>query len=161
GQHFRVALASTHDDTLWVVWSSQRNSNWDLYARAYQDGKFGKEIRLTDAPGPDIWHRMTTDRKGRAWLVWQGFRDGRSDIFARCADGDGWHDPVKVSTSKANDWDPCIAADSKEDRVWVGWDTYEGENYGIRIRSLSGGPQPELGKVMIPEEMPLFSAHVS
>jgi hypothetical protein len=161
GQHFRVALAGTHDDTLWIVWSSQRNANWDLYARPYQDGKLGKEIRLTDAPGPDIWHRMTTDKKGRAWLVWQGFRDGQSDIFARCADCDGWHDPIKVSTSKANDWDPCIAADAKEDRVWVGWDSYETESYGVRIRSLSGGPNPKLGEVQIPEETPLFSAHVS
>ena len=33
GDHFRVALAGTHEDTLWVVWSSQRDHNWDLYAR--------------------------------------------------------------------------------------------------------------------------------
>jgi hypothetical protein len=161
GDHFRVAIASTHGEIFWIVWSSQRKGNWDLYARPYQGGKLGKEIRLTDNPGPDIWHCMTTDGRGRAWLVWQGFRDGQSDIFARCADGDGWHEVVKVSSSKANDWNPCVAADSKEDRVWVGWDTYEGGNYGIRVRSLSGGPKPKLGEVLTPEKTPLFGAHVS
>ncbi|MGH7221912.1 MAG: hypothetical protein ACRELF_01645, partial [Gemmataceae bacterium] len=28
GDHFRVALASTHGDTLWIVWASQRGHNW-------------------------------------------------------------------------------------------------------------------------------------
>ncbi len=161
GDHFRVALASTHDDTLWVVWSSQRQGNWDLFGRPYRDGKLGKEVRLSDARGPDVWHVMTTDRRGRAWLVWQGFRGGQSDVFARCADGDGWHEPVRVSVSTANDWNPSVAADSKEDRVWVGWDTYEGGNYGVRVRSLSGGPKPALGEILSPEPSPLFAAHVT
>jgi hypothetical protein len=161
GDHFRVALASTHNDVLWVVWSSQRDHDWDLYARPYKDGKLGDEVRLTDARGPDIWHRMTTDGHGRAWLVWQGFRDGQADIFARCADADGWHDPVRVSTSPANDWEPVVTADYKEDRVWVGWDSYDQGNYGVHVRSLSGGPSPQLGEVLVPEASPLFGAHVS
>src|SRR5262249_13315095 len=68
GDHFRVALASTRSDTLWVVWSSQRENNWDLYGRPYQNGKLGTELRLTEAAGPDIWHYMTTDQRGRVWL---------------------------------------------------------------------------------------------
>jgi len=161
GQHFRVALASTHGETFWIVWSSQRKGNWDLYARPYKDGKLGDEVRLTDAPGPDLWHRMTTDQRGRGWLVWQGFRDGQADIFARCVDAEGWHAPIKVSTSKGNDWDPCIVADSKEDRVWVGWDTYDRDTYNVRVRSLSGGPKPVLGEILCPEPSPLFAAHIS
>jgi hypothetical protein len=169
GQHFRVALAGTHNDTLWIVFARQEHTNgpnvtgtWDLYGRPYKDGKLGKEIRLTGGAGPNLWHRMTTDQRGRAWLVWQGFQGGQSDIFARCADGDVWHAPIKVSTSKANDWDPCIAADPKEDRVWIGWDTYDPGNYSIRVRSLSGGPAPKLGEVFAPAgHRQLFSAHVS
>lgn len=161
GDHFRVALASTHNDILWVVWASQRDKNWDLFGRPYKDGQLGVEMRLTDAPGPDVWHTMTTDQRGRAWLVWQGSRNGQSDIFARCADADGWHDPLRVSTAPANDWNPSVAADTKEDRVWVGWDTYETGNYGVRVRSVAGGPKPQLGEVLTPETSHLFGAHVS
>jgi hypothetical protein len=161
GDHFRVALASTHGDTLWIVWASQRKHNWDLFARPYQGGNLGDEVRLTDDAGPDIWHTMTTDQRGRAWLVWQAFRSGQADIFARCVDGDGWHEPVRVSTSKANDWNPVVAADPKSDRVWVGWDTYETGDYGIRIRSLSGGPEPKLGDILCPDKSPVFQAHPS
>ena len=161
GDHFRVAVASTHGDNLWIVWASQRGHNWDLFARLYQDGKLGKEIRLTDDAGPDLWHTMTTDQRGRAWLVWQGFREGQSDIFARCVDGDGWHETIRVSTAKANDWNPVVAADPKSDRVWVGWDSYETGDYGIRVRSLSGGPSPKLGDIVCPDRSPVFQAHPS
>lgn len=161
GDHFRVALASTHGDMLWIVWASQCEHNWDLFARSYQDGKLGKEIRITEDAGPDIWHTMTTDQRGRAWLVWQGFRDGQSDIFARCVDGDGWHDTIRVSTAKANDWNPVVAADPKSDRVWVGWDTYESGDYAIRVRALSGGPSPQLGDILCPDPSPVFQAHPS
>src|SRR5262249_50710918 len=110
---------------------------------------------------------MTTDRRGRAWLVWQGFHDGQADIFARCCDANGWHEPVRVGTSKANDWDPVVAVDTKEDRVWVGWDTYDTGSYGVRVRSVSCGergasaPRYTLGDVLIPEASPYFAAHVS
>jgi hypothetical protein len=161
GDHFRVALANTHDEIFWVVWASQRDGAWNLFARPYKDGKLGAEMRLTDGAGPHLWHRMTSDRLGRAWLVWQAFGAGQSDIYARCAEGDRWHPAVRVSTSKANDWDPVIAADSTQDRVWVGWDTYEGGNYGVRVRSLSGGPKPTMGEVLTPEASPRFGAHVS
>lgn len=161
GDHFRVALATTHDNTLWIVWSEQRQKRWNLFGRPYKDGKLGEEVWLTDSPGPNLWHRMTTDRRGRVWLAWQGFRDGQSDIFARCFDDAGWHEPMQVSTGKANDWDPAIAADYKEDRVWVGWDTYETGNYGVRVRSISGGPKPVLGDVLTPEASPRFGAHIS
>ena len=143
GDHFRVAMASTHNDDLWVVWSSQVNGNWDLYGRKYAIGDGpakpnGEVVRLTEDPGPDIWHRMTTDNKGRAWLVWQGARNGQFEIFARCTDETGWAKPVKVSQGTGNNWDPCITADTKEDRVWVGWDTYERGYFDIRARAIEG-----------------------
>jgi hypothetical protein len=161
GDHFRVALAGTHDDVVWVVYAAQRDHRWNLFGRPYKAGKLGDEIALTDDAGPNFWHRMTTDGRGRAWLVWQAFHDGQSDVYARCADGDGWHEPVRVSTSKANDWDPAIAADPTSDRVWVGWDTYEDGHYGVRVRAISGGAKPELGEILKPEDSPRFGAHVS
>src|SRR5205823_2719158 len=51
--------------------------------------------------------------------------------------------------------------DSKEDRVWIGWDSYDKGSYGVRIRSISGGPKGQLSDVLTPEDTPLFGAHVS
>jgi hypothetical protein len=161
GDHFRVALAGVHGSALWIVWSSQRAGAWDLYGREFKDGRVGPEVRLTDAHGPNIWHQMTIDSKGRGWLVWQGFRGGHFDILARCVDAAGWHEPIPVSSGEANHWDPVVAADPKEDRVWVGWDTYESGNYQVQVRSLSGGPDSALGKILTPDASDRFSAHLS
>jgi hypothetical protein len=161
GDHFRTAIASTHAETFWIVWSSQRDKAWNLFGRPYKDGKLGEEIKLTEGAGPNMWHRMTTDNKGRAWLVWQGFKNGKSDIYARCADAEGWHDPIKITEGKGNNWDPTIAHDSKEDRVWVGWDTYDNGYYDVRICSLTGGPKPQRGEIILPAGGGLFGAHIS
>jgi hypothetical protein len=161
GDHFRVALAGAHDDTVWVVWSSQRDHNWDLYGRPYKDGKLGDEVRLTDDPGPDLWHRMTTDQRGRAWVVWQGARDGKFVIFARCAEGGRWGPPVRVSESKADEWNPVICSDPKADRVWVAWDSYQSGAYNVDVTSLSGGSDPKHGEFHPPQNSPLFQAHPS
>jgi hypothetical protein len=161
GDHFRVAIASTHGETFWIVWSSQRDKAWNLYGRPYRNGQLGEEVALSRETAPSMWHRMTTDNKGRAWLVWQGFKDGKSDIYARCADADGWHDAVKVSEGKGNNWDPTIAHDAKEDRVWIGWDTYENGYYDVRVASLEGGPKPQRGQVLMPAAGGLFGAHIS
>jgi hypothetical protein len=159
GDHFRVAVAGTHDDTIWIVWASQRDKVWNLFARSYKDGKLGDEVRVGEGAGPNLWHRMTTDKKGRAWLVWQGFKEGKSQIVARCVDGDGWHKPVQLTDAKANHWVPTIAADTREDRVWVAWDSYATGNYNVQLRSLSGGPEPRLGEILTPEASPRFQAN--
>jgi hypothetical protein len=159
GDHFRVALAGTHSDTVWIVYARQQEKAWNLRARPYKDGKLGAEVRLSEGTGPNLWHRMTTDQKGRAWVVWQAFRDGASQILARCADEDGWHDTIVVSAGQGNRWDPAIAADSKQDRVWIAWDSYESGNYNVQVCSLTGGPKPERGTVLTPAPSANFQAH--
>jgi hypothetical protein len=161
GDHFRVALAGTHGDTIWAVYAAQRDHKWNLFGRPYKEGKLGDEVKVSDSAGPNIWHRMTTDQKGRAWVVWQAFQDGHANIYARCVDGDGWHEPVRVTSTKANDWAPVIAADPTADRVWVGWDSYEDGHYGVRVRSLDGGPKPTLGEVLKPDPSDKFGANLS
>ncbi len=166
GHHFRTASATTHDGTLWIVWARQWTDGkpkaaWQLYARPYREGKLGSVEQLTAGTGPHLWHRMTTDNRGRAWLVWQCFDKGQSDIFARCCDEQGWREPIRVSASSANDWNPVVTADTKEDRVWVGWDTYHEDNYRVQVRSITGGREAVLGDVLTPEKSPLFQAHVS
>ena len=66
--------------------------------------------------------------------MWQGFRNGQSDVFARRYDGNGWSAPEQLSTSPANDWSPAIAAD-RQGRIHVAWDTYDKGNYDVVMRT--------------------------
>ncbi|GBD36376.1 hypothetical protein HRbin36_01499 [bacterium HR36] len=143
GDHFRVAVAGNNEG-LWVVWASQREGHWQLYGRHLpvrsgqpKPAALSAVVQLTEGTGPHFWHRMCADGRGRVWLVWQGFQNGQSDIWVRCAIGRQWSPPHKVSTSEANDWDPAVVADTKTDRVWIAWDSYAPGYYAIRVRPAS------------------------
>jgi hypothetical protein len=174
GDHFRVALASTHEGKLWIVWASQQAGAWRLMARDYKDGKLSATSSLTAVAGPQVWHSMTTDNMGRAWLVWQGFDSkGHSAIHAMCTEGKnragiGAGRQIVVSEAAGNCWAPNVTADTREDRVWIGWDEYQGDNYRVRVRSVSDtraatpvkGEDYKLGAILTPEESPLFQANI-
>jgi hypothetical protein len=122
----------------WFVWSQQveyataptRRSNWDLYAASLDGDRWQAPIRLTEDPLPDSNHRLIADRAGKLWLVWQGFRNGQSDIFLRLCENGQWSAPVAVTSDPGNDWAPDIAVDAAGNAT-VGWDTYRNGNYDI------------------------------
>ena len=60
----------------------------------------GAGERLTTDAGPDINHRLKRDSRGRLWLVWQGFRNGHSDIFLKVLDGGKWSQTYTVSDER-------------------------------------------------------------
>ena len=144
----------------WLVWSEQVDANFDLYGRYLEDadtGDWSATERLTSAPQADIEHELATDSDGGLWLVWQGFRDGRSDILARRHDGSRWSAEETVSTSPANDWTPAVAA-CGDGSVYVAWDTYDEGNYDVLLRRFSGGRWGDAAPVA---DTPKFEAHVS
>ena len=84
-------------------------------------------------PGSDVFPAAATDAKGRVWVAWQGWRDGRAAIFAAWQEGGGFSAPAAVSASKGNEWNPAIAADSGG-RVGVAWDSYRNGSYDVYAR---------------------------
>ncbi|MDE0104301.1 MAG: hypothetical protein OXN89_18160 [Bryobacterales bacterium] len=159
GDVFLAKVARDGLGRVWVVWSDQVDGNRDLYARSLDSasGDWSPVERLTASPQPDLYHSVATDALGRLWVVWQGFRDGRSEILARSRGADSWSDPEVVSTSSSNDWEPAIAADGTG-AVHVAWDTYDKGDYDILTRRFAGG---SWGPVVPLADTPKFEAHVS
>jgi hypothetical protein len=93
--------------------------------------------RLTRAPHGDFNARAVADAKGSVTVVWQSFRNGQSDIYARRSTGRRWGPEVRVSPSAANDWEPAVALDSRG-TAWIGWDSYHAGNYDIYLASFDG-----------------------
>jgi hypothetical protein len=121
----------------WLVWSSQQNGNWDLYARRFFQGRWSPIERLSDDPQPDIYPVIAANPQG-VWVVWQGFRNGKSNIFARRHTGGQWQPLGEVSSSPANDWAPAVATSSNGD-VTVAWDTYDQGHYDVVMRRYQNG----------------------
>ena len=124
---------------VWIVWSEQIDDNWDIYARRYdvQRGAFDVAQRLTTAPGTDFNAVAVSDGAGRAWIAWQGWRDGQFDIFLQQL-GASAAQPVTVSASPRNDWNPAIASNG-DGTVWVAWDSYDQGSYDVFARRAANG----------------------
>ncbi len=139
GEMFRPQVAIDRDGRVWVVWSELRRDNWDLYARAWQDGRWSPIRRLTDDPGPDAYAALAADRAGTLWLAWQGHRNSpTSDIFLKsCRDG-RWSDAARViAPHPANDAEPAVVADGSG-VVHVAWDSYRNGTHDIYLASIRG-----------------------
>ncbi|MFB3827079.1 MAG: hypothetical protein ACE15B_09925 [Bryobacteraceae bacterium] len=122
----------------WAVWSQQVDGNWDIYARPFDAARqeWGPLERLTSDPLPDINPRLWSDGRGRAALVWQGFRGRNSNILLRRFDGK-WQPEVRVTSHAANDWEPAAVMDAAG-TAWVVYDTYKEGNYDVWLAEVRG-----------------------
>jgi len=162
GDHYRVDLAFDGKGRLWAVWAAQHDGNWDLYARVRADGRWGASQRVTTDPGPDLHHRLAAGG-GRVCLAWQRFAQGEtSDIHLAALEGDRFGDPVRVSPSSANDWEPAVAV-GPDGKVWVAWDSYDRGNYDVMLRGYeaSSGRLAPTGEVIAAAASPLFEVQPS
>jgi hypothetical protein len=131
----RAAVGVDGRKRVWVVYSANRGGNFDIYAKAYSGGRWGKEMRLTNDPGTDIYPVAAADAAGRVWVTWQAFRNDNLDVLAAAQQGDKFSQETVVSFSKASDWDPSIAA-APNGEVAVSWDTYDKGDYDVYFRRL-------------------------
>ncbi len=143
----------------WVVWSEQRDDNWDLVARYFDPSAqtWGALERLTRDPLPDVNPRLASDGKGRFALVWQGFRGKNSNVFLKLYENGKWGADVRVTNRAANDWEPAVAFDSAG-TVWIAYDSYKNRNYDVYARSVKGA---EVGPEIAVAETPRFETRAT
>ena len=129
----RAAVAVDGQKRVWVIWSANKNGNFDLYAKYMQGDKWSPEIRITTDPGSDLNPVAATDAKGRVWIAWQAFRGDNLDVLAAVQSGDRFTRETRISFSPKSDWDPSIAAAPNGD-VAIAWDTYDKGDYDVYFR---------------------------
>jgi hypothetical protein len=105
----------------------------------FDNGKAGQPLRVTNAPGSDVFPSAATDSSGKVWVAWQGWRDGRARIFTATQDGTKMTAPAEISQSPANEWNPAIAAGAGG-RVTAVWDSYRNGSHGVYMRTNASGP---------------------
>jgi hypothetical protein len=142
--HYSPAIVA-HGDGALAIWSGQSDGNYDLFASEIPaSGQPSKPAQLTSAPFSDFNARAVSDSNGNATVVWQSFRNGNADVYARRLSGRNWGPETRVSPSDANDWEPAVALDSKG-VAWISWDSYNAGNYDVFLRSFDG---KKLGSVV-------------
>ena len=155
--HYTPAIVGRGNGAL-AIWSGQSDGNYDLFASEISAaGKASKPERLTRAPFSDFNARAAVDAQGNVTVVWQSFRGGNANIFARRLAGNKWGAETQVSTSDANDWEPAVALD-KRGVAWISWDSYQNGNYDVYLRSFDG---QKLGEVVAMTTEPTAQFHSS
>ncbi|MCC7497985.1 MAG: hypothetical protein IT160_10440 [Bryobacterales bacterium] len=129
----RTSAATDARGHVWVFWAADRGGNTDIYARRWSGTAFERELRISNAPGPDLNPVATTDSHGRVWVAWQGWRDNRFQILASVQDVDRFLPERQVSATDGDNWSPAIDAGAGGE-VAFAWDTYENGNYDVWMR---------------------------
>lgn len=155
GEFFRPALAPGADRKLYLAVSVHSGDTWKIAVATSAGSKWGK-LETISSGGPDLSPRAAVDSGGRLWVVWQGYRDGRSRILARMFDG-SWQNEAAVSENTRNAWEPAIATDS-QGRTHFAWDAYDEGNYNIYHRVYDGQKLLPAGQVT---KSTRFQAHAS
>jgi len=97
-------IHSWSPDGRWLIFTSQRNNNFDIYKVSPQGGK---EIRLTTDTAYDDGSEYTPDGK---YIYFNSVRSGHMQIWRMKADGS---EQTQVTHSDLNDWFPHISPDGK------------------------------------------------
>lgn len=145
---WRPSIAIDGRGDVCLAWAQSAEGNWDIYTRRFTPpragmprGRLSAIERVTKSPETDYSVQLVSDSAGQVWAAWQAWRDGNYDILLAKMDDQGrFAEPKNISSSKANDWSPAVAADSTG-HVYVAWDTYDRGNYDVKL--YIGGDKPK------------------
>ncbi|MFQ5732469.1 MAG: hypothetical protein ACE5KM_11020, partial [Planctomycetaceae bacterium] len=156
-------LAVDAKDRVWVIWAEQtgqskgKSGNWDLYARPRAGERWGKLVRLTTDPKPDINPHVTVDANHNIHVVWQAHPKNFGDVQYCRFDGKRWSKPLAVTADTESDWYPRVAV-AKDGTAWIAFDSYRNGDYDVFLTSVKNG---KLGKVIPVATSSFYEAHPS
>jgi hypothetical protein len=122
---------------IWVVWSTNRNGNWDIYSIYYSGGSWSPLIPVTTDPGDDLAPSVTVDVSGNLWAAWHSWGDGDANIYVSYNNGEGWSPAVQITTHPANDIMPSLSA-GPADRLALTWMSHRCGNWDVCLSLYDG-----------------------
>lgn len=131
---WRPSAAIDRDGKVVVIWSENKDGNWDLYRRAFDPEKstWSDVARLTTNAGTDVDAVLASTPDLGVWVAWQSWDKGASDIWLARVDPAGTlGEPIRVSASPGNEWSPAIAI--RGNRAYVAYDSYQDGNYDVHL----------------------------
>ncbi|NWG14487.1 MAG: DUF3604 domain-containing protein [Acidobacteria bacterium] len=119
-----------------LTYEKASESKWGIFmADHLEKDFFTPPVRLTPEGRQDINHKVVPMADGSLWILWQGENPGGFGIFARHVE-DGKLGPIEeVSPSSPHvHWHPSAVV-SRDGRVWVAWDAFDGQSYNVWARA--------------------------
>ena len=111
---------ATAGNDIWVVWSSNRDGNDEIYYKIYNGTFWTPDTRLTTNSSVDEFPSIMQDNTGDIWVVWSSNRDGNDEIYYKIYNGTSWTPDIRLITNPNSDWDPSITQ-AQDGKIWVAW----------------------------------------
>jgi hypothetical protein len=145
---------------VWIVWSSRRSGNRDLYTVRSGDGgrTWSRFVRLTDSPGEDDFPAVLARPNGERTLAWTRYahgskhddyyRDASAEVVtATSRDGLHWSAPVTQSPpdpgNRYIDMLPWLFGDEDGRHTYLAWTSSRPSTRGeILVRELTSPDAP-------------------
>jgi hypothetical protein len=158
---WRPAVALEGRDRVVVVWSENRDGDWELFARRLntRDSSWtGAAERLTEHAGADTDAVLATAPDGRVWMAWQHWLDGQADINLARVDAPGL--AINISNDPADDWSPALAI-GPDGRPQVTFDSYRNGSYDVFLYRGGSGDASAPGRLIAVADSTRFEARPS
>jgi len=137
GDLYKPVCAVTGEGNLYVVWSQQKQGEWDLWYSSYDGERWNKPVRVAKRKGTDLVPVLKRSPNGNLGLVWQGWNGNNFDIFMCTLKEGNWTEPEAITVDPGNDWMPDLAY-GKNDTLTVVWDSYRNGTYDIFLKQKVG-----------------------
>ncbi|HID08117.1 MAG TPA: hypothetical protein EYP10_13345, partial [Armatimonadetes bacterium] len=116
------------DDSLWLAWESNRGGARSIYVRQFDARTLKPISAVVRASRPDnncynpsiAIVAPSQDAGYEVWIVWDSFRNGTYDIYARVFDGRKWRSEMQLTNESPFNRHPIICA--SKDSVWIAWE---------------------------------------
>jgi len=124
-------------ENIWVVWSSNRTGNFEIYYKTY-NGSWSPDTRLTTDPSKDEFPSVMEGKDGDIWVAWSSNRTGNFEIHYQVYNGSSWQPSGQVTLNPEHDVDPSIMQ-ARDGTIWIVWTRDEEIFYKIVLASKAGG----------------------
>lgn len=133
------SITHTSDGKIWVVWTSARTGNNEIFYKIFDGSAWSNEMQLTSDPDRDVSPSVMQAADGKIWVVWSTYRGSiDNDIYYKVFDGVAWSADTQLVAELAEDNSPAITQ-TVDGKIWVVWSSYRtGSNAEIFYKVLDG-----------------------
>jgi len=131
---------TTADGKLWVVWSSDRAGNFEIYYKIYNGFSWSPDTRLTNHPSKDESPSVIQDKDDDIWVVWSSDRTGNSEIYYRIYNGSSWQPEGQLTWNSIQDLDPPLdpsITQVQDDKFWIVWERNENLYFKVIFKNMT------------------------
>ena len=137
------SVMQARDETIWVVWVSERTDNKEIFYKTSSDNgtTWSDAFQLTNDARRDMCPSITQDINETIWVVWHRRDDvGNRDVFYKKSSDNGfsWSNEICLTDPEDPNWDinPSITS-TGNGTIWVVWAHYvmAESNYELYYRN--------------------------